>query len=198
MTHVLTMGSISYTARIASDGDAILAGCVCAQPRVHALMRRHDGAGELAIAVARDTQRQPANTFEAVLSREVPVAPVLGLLLLPQEQLHLSMQQLVQRRGCRVPHAQPKRLQGRDGFGPATAQSRYVLEDCPYGLVMVAKLGRKVGRVATLHEAGINILSAMYGRDFTADNDLLDALEFDAMSLEELRRRAAAGYLETA
>ncbi|KQY16794.1 NAD/NADP octopine/nopaline dehydrogenase [Rhizobium sp. Root73] len=83
---------------------------------------------------------------------------------------------------------------GNGGSGPATADSRYVTEDVPFGLVMTAKIGRLAGYPAELHEAGVRIFSAMYGRDFTAENDLLSALELDAMSLEELKDLCHNGF----
>jgi len=83
---------------------------------------------------------------------------------------------------------------GRGGTGPATAESRYVLEDVPFGLVVTVWLGRLVGRPAILHEAGIRIFSALYGRDFEAENDLLPALDLAAMNLEELRRLCRSGF----
>ena len=76
---------------------------------------------------------------------------------------------------------------GNGGPGPTTAESRYVLEDVPFGLVMTAKLGRLTGRPAKLHEAGVAIFSAMYGRNFAVENDLLDALCIDEITLEKLR-----------
>ena len=84
--------------------------------------------------------------------------------------------------------------EGRGGTGPATADSRYVTEDAPYGLLMTVKLGELAGRPATLHRAGIEIFSALYGRDFFRENQLLDALALDDMSLEELKRLARDGY----
>lgn len=83
---------------------------------------------------------------------------------------------------------------GNGGTGPATADSRYVTEDVPFGLVMTAKIGRLVGCPAELHEAGVRIFSAMYGRDFTAENDLLNALDLDAMSLDELKNLCRDGF----
>ncbi|KAL7488820.1 hypothetical protein ACHAW6_014448, partial [Cyclotella cf. meneghiniana] len=65
---------------------------------------------------------------------------------------------------------------GNDVLGPAVPDSRYVLEDVPYGLVLIVILGRLVNRPATLHEAGIMIVSAMYGRDFMNENELLQGL----------------------
>lgn len=83
---------------------------------------------------------------------------------------------------------------GRGGSGPQTAESRYVLEDVPFGLEVTALLGRLAGKPATLHEAGVQIFSALYGRDFQAENDLLPALGLASMSLEELRQRCRDGY----
>ena len=57
-----------------------------------------------------------------------------------------------------------------------TPNTRYVIEDVPYGLVTTVLLGRLVGKIALLHESGIHILSAMYGRDFMIENDLLFGL----------------------
>jgi len=84
--------------------------------------------------------------------------------------------------------------QGRGGFGPKTADSRYVLEDVPFGLLPTVVLGRIAGRPATLHEAGMAIFSAAYGRDFAQDNDLLPELALERLSAAELQRLARAGY----
>jgi len=84
---------------------------------------------------------------------------------------------------------------GRGGTGPATADSRYVTEDVPYGLLPTVRLGEMTGREATLHRAGVDIFSALYGRDFAAENTLLAALELDTLSLAELRARAKEGYI---
>ena len=85
---------------------------------------------------------------------------------------------------------------GNGGTGPATADSRYVTEDVPYGLVPTARLGRMTGRPALLHEAGIRIFSAMYGRDFEAENNLLDAIGLTAHTLDDLKRAATNGMLK--
>lgn len=85
--------------------------------------------------------------------------------------------------------------QGNGGTGPATADSRYVTEDVPYGLVVTAALGRMLGQPATLHEAGVALFSAMYERDFAAENDLLSALELDSIPLDVLKKAAFDGQL---
>lgn len=84
--------------------------------------------------------------------------------------------------------------QGRGGFGPKTVNSRYILEDVPFGLLPTVLLGRLTGSPATLHESGIAIFSAAYGRDFTQENDLLPALGLEQLSAAELQRLARTGY----
>lgn len=91
---------------------------------------------------------------------------------------------------------QQMHAQGNGGTGPATADSRYVTEDAPYGLQLTAVLGRLVGQPATLHEAGIAIFSAMYERDFTKENMLLNMLELDRFSLYDLQQAARTGMLQ--
>ncbi|MHA7883606.1 NAD/NADP octopine/nopaline dehydrogenase family protein, partial [Nitratireductor rhodophyticola] len=84
--------------------------------------------------------------------------------------------------------------EGRGGTGPATADSRYVTEDVPYGLLMTVKLGELTGCDARLHRAGVEIFSAMYGRDFFAENELLNALAIDTMTLDDLKTLCREGY----
>lgn len=76
---------------------------------------------------------------------------------------------------------------GRGGTGPASADSRYVTEDAPFGLWPTVVLGRMTGAPAYLHEAGLRIFGAMYGRDFAAENNLLSALDLKAAGLDALR-----------
>lgn len=83
--------------------------------------------------------------------------------------------------------------QGNGGTGPSTADSRYVTEDVPYGLVMTVRLGELAGRPANLHCAGVEIFSAMYGRDFFAENTLLNAIDISGMSLDDLCRAVRKG-----
>jgi opine dehydrogenase len=66
------------------------------------------------------------------------------------------------------------RTEGQGQLGPTTEQSRYVLEDAPYGLASLVKLGSAVGVDMALHHAGLLLLSALYGRDFARENDLVN------------------------
>lgn len=88
--------------------------------------------------------------------------------------------------------------QGNGGTGPSTADSRYVTEDVPYGLVATVALGKLAGTPARLHEAGVDIFSAMYGRDFGSENELLSSLELDRFSLATLKQAALSGVLDNA
>ena len=90
---------------------------------------------------------------------------------------------------------QQMHAEGSGGTGPATADTRYVTEDVPYGLVATELLGALTGRPAPLHGAGIDIFSAMYGRDFRNENALLEALGLTDYGLEELRKAALSGRL---
>jgi opine dehydrogenase len=83
---------------------------------------------------------------------------------------------------------------GRGGKGPTTLQTRYVLEDVPFGLVPTQALGRLVDRPALLHEAGTRIFSALYGRDLALDNDLLPEIGLESLSIDELRDLSRDGF----
>jgi opine dehydrogenase len=72
------------------------------------------------------------------------------------------------------------------GTGPATLDSRYVTEDVPFGLVPTIRLAKIAGVPAPLHEAGLWLMSALYGRDFETENDILP-------ELGELSRETLAG-----
>ncbi len=82
---------------------------------------------------------------------------------------------------------------GKGGFGPPTTETRYVLEDAPFGLWPTILLGRLAGRPASLHEAGLTLLSAAYGRQLADENDLLPLLDFQNLSRDYLQEISRAG-----
>ncbi|MER9344533.1 NAD/NADP octopine/nopaline dehydrogenase family protein [Mesorhizobium sp. M0323] len=84
--------------------------------------------------------------------------------------------------------------QGRGGFGPTTIESRYVLEDVPFGLLPTVLLGKIGGKPAILHEAGIAIFSAAYGRDLKGDNDILPALGIEGIGKVDLENLCRKGF----
>ena len=71
-----------------------------------------------------------------------------------------------------------------DVNGPTTLDSRYVTEDVPFGLVPTIRLAALAGVPVPLHESGVRLMSALYGRDFAAENDILPQL--GALSREML------------
>jgi len=83
---------------------------------------------------------------------------------------------------------------GLGGFGPTTIESRYILEDVPFGLLPTVFLGTISGNPATLHQSGISILSAAYGRDLKGDNDLLPALGIEGMTDADINSLCRMGF----
>lgn len=79
-------------------------------------------------------------------------------------------------------------------LGPKTLDTRFVTEDVPFGLVPLELLGAALGRPVALHTAGIALFSAIYGRDFRAENDLLPALGLAGRSPAEIRALMRDGW----
>jgi opine dehydrogenase len=67
-------------------------------------------------------------------------------------------------------------MRDTDPVAPATLETRYVIEDVPFGLWPTICLASVRGVAMPLHEAGVRTLSALYGRDLAADNDILPVL----------------------
>lgn len=65
---------------------------------------------------------------------------------------------------------------GSDPLGPTDLNTRYILEDVPFGIVPTLRLAKLTGVPAPLHQSGLELISACYGRDFEAENDLLPEL----------------------
>ena len=131
--------------------------------------------------------------LEELDQERLAIAKVLGLEVRTIfEHFHLSFHVPV---GSISEMNQQMHAQGNGGTGPTTADSRYVTEDVPYGLGLTVVLGELAGRPAALHEAGVRIFSAMYGRDFMAENELLNALDLSRFTLDDLRQAARTGLL---
>jgi opine dehydrogenase len=70
--------------------------------------------------------------------------------------------------------------------GPKSLDTRYVVEDVPFGIVPIERLGRIAGVPTALHSAGIEMFNALYDRDFRLENNLLDALPPSALTMNTL------------
>ncbi|MFO1317175.1 MAG: NAD/NADP octopine/nopaline dehydrogenase family protein [Burkholderiales bacterium] len=75
--------------------------------------------------------------------------------------------------------------------GPTTLDTRFVLEDVPYGLVCNAALARVVNVAVPVTDATITLVSTLYGMDFAQANPLLDALGLAVTSRDALLARCA-------
>lgn len=76
--------------------------------------------------------------------------------------------------------------------GPSTLWHRYVLEDAPYGLAVLERLGRMTGTPTPILTGAIDILQAFYGRDFRAGNDLAEGIGLHDLDAASLYTRCAA------
>ena len=61
-------------------------------------------------------------------------------------------------------------------------------------LPLTNQAGGAMGCGLAVAVCGVSLFSAMYGRDFTAENDLLAALDIDALSLSQLQALCRDGY----
>ncbi len=81
---------------------------------------------------------------------------------------------------------------GKDPQGPKDINTRYVLADVPFGLIPMLHLARISGASARLHECGVELREACYGRDFAAENDILG--ELGPLDSDRLRSLVVEGY----
>jgi opine dehydrogenase len=75
--------------------------------------------------------------------------------------------------------------------GPTTLDTRFVLEDVPFGLVFNAALARIVNAETRATDATVTLISTLYDRDFRAENPLIDALGLGAATRQTLLDRCA-------
>jgi opine dehydrogenase len=130
--------------------------------------------------------------IEALDAERLAIAQAFGLSVRTVQE-HFSLSFHVAIAGVSEMNQEMHRL-GRGGVGPATVNSRYVLEDVPFGLTPTILLGRLAGRPALLHESGVAIFSAAYARDLARDNDLLPELGLERLSVAQLQALTRSGY----
>lgn len=75
--------------------------------------------------------------------------------------------------------------------GPTDFDTRFVMEDGPFGLVCNAELARIAGVAAPVTEAAIGVISGLWGRDLRQANPLLAELRLGAATAVSLRDRCA-------
>jgi opine dehydrogenase len=65
--------------------------------------------------------------------------------------------------------------------GPTSLDTRFVTEDIPFGIVPLVELAARRSVPVPLHQAGVQIFCALYGRDFASENDLLKLLPWKSI-----------------
>jgi opine dehydrogenase len=115
-----------------------------------------------------------ARLIEALGAERLAIAAAFGLKVRTiREHFHLSFD-VPMGSLAEMTHALAQRAS--DVNGPTTLDSRYVTEDVPFGLVPTIRLAALAGVPVPLHEGGVRLMSALYGRDFAAENDILPLL----------------------
>jgi opine dehydrogenase len=115
-----------------------------------------------------------ARLIEALDAERLTIAAAFGLRVRSvHDHFHLSFQVP---RGSLADMARAVDARGDAPLGPKTLATRYVLEDVPFGIVPLEVLAGIADVPVPLHRAGVDMFSALYGRDFRAENDLLPAL----------------------
>eukprot|EP00529_Nitzschia_sp_RCC80_P017152 CAMPEP_0113468866 /NCGR_PEP_ID=MMETSP0014_2-20120614/15588_1 /TAXON_ID=2857 /ORGANISM="Nitzschia sp." /LENGTH=659 /DNA_ID=CAMNT_0000361293 /DNA_START=86 /DNA_END=2066 /DNA_ORIENTATION=+ /assembly_acc=CAM_ASM_000159 len=143
----------------------------------------------------QNTTPKIGSLLEALDRERLDIADALGVQVKTLQE-HFALSFHVPITGSVSDMSQEIHRRGNDVNGPNDPDSRYILEDVPFGLTLTVALGKLVNRPATLHEAGLKLCSAMYGRDFEAENDLLTALGLlgcdsgDKIDLKDLQEAA--------
>jgi opine dehydrogenase len=127
-----------------------------------------------------------AKLIEALDAERLAIATAFGLTVRSvHEHFHLSFGVPM---GPLAEMAHTLAQRPGDVNGPTTLDSRYVTEDVPFGLVPTIRLAALAGVPVPLHESGVRLMSALYGRDFAAENDILPQL--GALSREMLTEQS--------
>ncbi|MCG8710260.1 NAD/NADP octopine/nopaline dehydrogenase family protein [Brenneria sp. 4F2] len=78
--------------------------------------------------------------------------------------------------------------------GPISMDTRFILEDTPYGLVFAEAVARKADINLTLHSSVINVAAAIWKKDLRRENNILPELGLEAMSLADFNQVISGGY----
>jgi opine dehydrogenase len=85
-----------------------------------------------------------------------------------------------------------KKLKGP--VGPQMFEHRFILEDVPYALVFFLALGRVAGVPMPVTDACVTTTSAIFSRDFRTQNEILNALRLDSLSVAQILALGERGY----
>lgn len=71
--------------------------------------------------------------------------------------------------------------------GPQEMEHRFITEDVPFGLVFFRSVGDHAGVAMPVTKCLIELCSNLYGRDFEAEGNTLQALGLSGLTVEQLR-----------
>lgn len=80
------------------------------------------------------------------------------------------------------------------GTGPAALESRYVTEDVPYALCLMASIGAQLAVPTPAIDAVITLIGIAAGRDFRAQGRTLDTFGLGGLSRDELLAATDNGW----
>jgi opine dehydrogenase len=78
--------------------------------------------------------------------------------------------------------------------GPTSMQDRYVTEDVPYGLVLLATLGRLLDIPTPLTDAIINLSQVINRADYWGQGRGVDELGLGGMDVAQIKTFLEAGF----
>lgn len=79
-------------------------------------------------------------------------------------------------------------------IGPQDFEHRFIIEDVPYALVFFSSLARVAGIRVPLTDSLIQITSALYRRDFTAQGHTLEALGLGGLDTRQIVEMTRTGF----
>jgi opine dehydrogenase len=77
--------------------------------------------------------------------------------------------------------------------GPSNIQHRFIIEDCPMGVVALTSFGDLVGVPTPVCKAVVSLYSVIVGRDFFKEGRNLKRLGLEGMSLAQLKKFLVEG-----
>jgi opine dehydrogenase len=88
-----------------------------------------------------------------------------------------------------------RRVHARGGSpGPTSLDARWIREDLPFGIIPQIALAEIAGVALPLHRSGLELFSAILGRNIATENDLLPLLGLERLTREALTALARAGW----
>jgi opine dehydrogenase len=118
-----------------------------------------------------------AGLLEALDAERIEIGRSIGLELVPYVENFTRAQGFERQMPLGEMAAIVHEKRGGLPKGPSDPSTRYVTEDIPFGLVVLEKIGAQASLATPITTSLISIFSAIYGRDFRAENPFLEQLD---------------------